>query len=97
MKTPSFISTVELNEDFEVMLNCAIRYVIGSRTHITKTCSDYVLPLVPRLSNRCLSNINRALERFDDDCGDWGDSFNKAEWMKLWDAVKKQLSLRSIK
>lgn len=97
MKTPLDVSTVELDDDFEIMLVCALRYAIGSRTYITKSCSDYVLPLVPRLSNKCLSNINRDFERFDDDCGDWGDDYDKANWMKLWDAVKKQLSLRSIK
>lgn len=85
---------VLIDDDFELMLTCALRYAVGRKTYITWACSNYILPLVPKLSNKCLGNINRDFERYDKDDGDWGMVCDKAEWFKLWNAVKDELKKR---
>jgi hypothetical protein len=89
-------SLIPINDDFEDMLVCALRYSVGRRTYVTKVCSNYVSPLVPKLSNYCLGNINHYFKRYEKDNGDWGMDCDKQEWFKLWGNVKTELKKRGF-
>ena len=50
MKTKLVNKTIELSDDLELMLNCAMRYAMGRKTYIIGTFCDYVKSIMPELS-----------------------------------------------
>lgn len=80
-----------IDEDFELILNCAIRYALGRRTYIVKTVIDYTKPFLPRLSNRTLKCIKTDIET-SDSLGN--ENIDKPEWLKLLHRIEIELSER---
>ena len=52
-------NVVPLDKDFESMLISAVRYAFGRRTYIVDSTTSYVGFLLPKLSDWCLSILNR--------------------------------------
>lgn len=63
---------VEVDEDFEVMMICAIRYGLWRRTYITILTSDYLIPLVNKglFSRKTLTVMDEDLTRYENDRAD---------------------------
>ncbi len=48
---------IEINEDFETMLVCAERYACGRRSYMPSIVVGYIVPLIPKLSDKTLCVI----------------------------------------
>ena len=49
--------TVEIDNNFETILLCAVRYAIGRKSYIPSLVIDYITPLLPYLSEDVLKLI----------------------------------------
>lgn len=48
---------IEIDENFETMLICAERYACGRHTYMPSIVVDYIMPLIPMLSDKTLTVI----------------------------------------
>lgn len=46
---------IEIDENFETMLICAERYACGRHTYMPSIVVDYIMPLIPMLSDKTLT------------------------------------------
>lgn len=96
MKTELGIQTIELSDDLELMLNCAMRYCLGRRTYIVSAFCHYVTPLLKQLSYKTKFVMKEDLDSFKRDVDNglysWGDECDKNEW----DNFRKKLELNLI-
>jgi len=56
------LKLLELNEDTELIIICAMRYAIGRQTYMPTLVQDYIRPLFPKLSDKTLQIIVRDIE-----------------------------------
>lgn len=42
------------NDDFGLVLNCAVRYALGRQTYVPKAIIDFTTPLLPYLNDKTL-------------------------------------------
>lgn len=80
---------VEQNEDFEIILMCAVRYSLGRRSYMPMLVINYITPLLPRLSVNTLQVMQSdiALAR------GWGDEvIDKPCWMKFLADIRTALA-----
>lgn len=84
--------------EFELALLGYLRYSMGRRSYIVGACSDYLISLLPVLSDWCLNNIENDLEDYaadvERDFRSWGDDYDKASWLKLWDNLVIEIKNR---
>lgn len=79
------------DEDFGAILTCAVRYALGRRTYIVSLVVDFIKPLLPELSKKTLTVMERDIET----AGNYGDeSVDKPVWMDLLTRVKSELKKR---
>lgn len=85
------------DDDFGCVLNCAVRYALGRQTYMPSVVINFILPLLPHLSNR-------TIYVFDQDVtdqkyiGGYGDEkIDKPYWMNFLQAVKKEELKRNMK
>ena len=45
---------VEIDDDFGVVLNCAIRYCLGRQTYMPSLVTEFIKPLLPQLDKNTL-------------------------------------------
>ena len=89
-----------MDEIFERILVYAERYALGRRTYAVSDVCDYVKPLIPQLSKKCLTNLNDDFQSMSDQVactgieGLWGMDCDKRDWLQLWFAVKHELRNR---
>lgn len=93
--------TLPLDLNLESMLISAERYAFGRRTYIVSMAVGYLIPLLPRLSNWCIGVMYQDLSdeqarairigKWDY----WGDPCDRADWMKLLDALGKEKEWRA--
>lgn len=57
---------IPIDDNFEDVLICAVRYALGRQTYITGTVSEYVIRLLPHLSDRAITVIMRDIGKADD-------------------------------
>ena len=53
---------VHIDDLFEEILNCAIRYACGRKTYVVKDVSDYTYNLIPYLSDKTLNIIIKDID-----------------------------------
>ncbi len=82
------------SEDFGCVLNCAVRYAIGRQTYMPGVVINFIVPLLPNLSDR-------TLRVFDQDIvdqrhmGGYGDKqIDEPLWMRFHELVKHELTKR---
>ena len=81
---------VPIDAMFCEMMNWAARYAIGRRTYVASDTANYILKLVDKLDNTTLNCLKNDIEK----ASSLGDDCDKKEWMKLLDAVNKELERR---
>ena len=81
---------VPIDAMFCEMMNWAARYAIGRRTYVVSDTANYILRLVDRLDWQTLICLKNDIES----ASSLGDSCDEKEWLKLLDAVKKELERR---
>ena len=99
-----YVSTIkELGpREFELALLGYLRYSMGRYSYIVGACSDYLISLLPVLSDWCLNNIEDDLERFAYEVKNgyyhsWGNNTDKDYWLKLWDQLVIEMKNRGEK
>ena len=80
-----------VDDDMGMMLNCAVRYALGRRTYAVHDVVRYVTPLIPYLSNRTVSVMERDIREH----GDYGDpGIDKPAWMGLLERLQAEITRR---
>lgn len=83
---------INIDEDFEAIILCSVRYSLGRRTYIVSLTCSYVNNLIPFLSNRTLSVISRDI-RNAPSLGD--KNIDEPEWELLLTNITKELEVRN--
>lgn len=82
---------IEIDNNFETILICAVRYALGRRTYMPSLVIGYVTPLLPRLSKMTLSVMEKDVA-FE---GSYGDkSIDEPDWMMFLKNVQDALSAK---
>ena len=79
------------DEDFGLILNCAVRYSIGRQTYMPTAVCDFITPLIPGLSNRTLWCLEKDIAEADS----YGDEkIDKPVWMNFLASVRNEIKRR---
>lgn len=82
---------IEPDEDFGLVLNCAVRYALGRQTYVPISVCDFITPLIPKLSNKTLW----CMEKDVANAYSYGDEkIDKPVWMKFLDDVRDEINRR---
>lgn len=90
------VKKIPLDRDIEQLIICAERYCVGRQTYIVSVFISTVTPLLPSLSDWCLTIINNdllATERMGLD-NRWGADCDRREWGIFWNAVLDEITYR---
>lgn len=83
--------TIPIDEDFGLILNCAVRYSLGRRTYMPHIITSYITPLLSHIDDNCLYVMIQDVEKSDS----YGDeSIDKPTWMKFLKACKNEKERR---
>ena len=82
------------DDNFGAVCNCAVRYALGRRTYMPSLVIDFITPHLNELSDKTLWCFQRDLEERKNSFFDFGDEFDKANWMSFLDAVNKEIKRR---
>ena len=101
------MNTIELNQKLEAMLIGAERYAFGRRTYIVGETVDYLIALMPKLSDWCLTimsndmwsnrNVATGYGSHDLDEKIYGDNCDFHDWLRFESALQKEMDKRGIK
>lgn len=85
------LTKIPIDENFETILTCAIRYAIGRQTYMPHLVIDYITPLLPILSDKALSvmkNDVATAEHYGN------DMIDKPAWMEFYAKVLNEIERR---
>ena len=94
------INTYELDpsdDDFGLVLNSAVRYALGRRTYLPHTVISFITPLLPQLTYRTLSCLNRDIEEAIRLNGLGDEKIDEPAWKAFYDNVKQEIEDRREK
>lgn len=83
-------TAVPVDDTFGEMMNWAVRYSLGRMTYAPGDTCEYILPLVPYLSNTTLWCLESDLES----CHNFGFESDERRWKHLLRRVKIELEGR---
>ena len=92
--------TVLHTKHFEHMMISAERYAFGRRTYIVSTTVDYLICLIPSLSDWCLSILrndmksNAEMAERIGDTAIYGDSCDYNDWQRFTATLHKEIDRR---
>jgi hypothetical protein len=77
------------NDDFGLMMNCAVRYAIGRRTYMPSAVIGFIAPLLSQINDRTLHCLDQDIvdAKYS---GGYGDECDKRDWMNFHEAVKAE-------
>lgn len=82
---------VEIDEDFGVVFNCAIRYCLGRQTYMPSLVIDFIRPLLPQLDNKTLSIIENDIKNAES----YGnEKIDKLIWVRFLSEVEEEICRR---
>ena len=80
------------DENFGLILNCAVRYSIGRRTYVPSSVCEFITPLLSELSNRTLWCLEKDIAGTDS----YGDEeIDRPVWMRFLADVRHEINRRS--
>ena len=82
------------DDDFQTILNCAVRYSLGRQTYMPHLVVNYIKPLLPYLDNRTLYVFKRDIEEAIDDNRTGDPNIDKPIWLDFFTLVSEELSKR---
>lgn len=88
---------VVVNDDFGIILICAVRYALGRQSYMPSLVQGYVAPLLPELSDRCLGILERDIADAENYGGYGDETIDKPGWMAFLDAIRKERGARCLK
>lgn len=82
------------NDDFGLILNCAVRYALGRRTYVPSTVVDFITPLLQHLDKWTLVCFDRDIteHRKSRSLGD--PEIDEPVWLQFHAAVTEELNKR---
>jgi len=87
-----------MDNDFGLIVCCAVRYGLGRRTYITSFISDYIVKHIKEIDTLSLGNIKESIQKQRENFlydKPLGDSCDVEAWEKAEQAVMKELEERS--
>lgn len=87
------LDVVPVDDMLGEMLNWAVRYALGRMSYAVNDTVGYVMPLIPKLDKRTLSVMQRDIET----APSYGHECDKADWMRLLEAIREELKRRADK
>lgn len=82
------------DENFGLIVNCAVRYAIGRQTYIVSVVINFAKSLLKHLSDKTLACLVRDIETTND----YGDeAIDKTEWLKFLKEIKAEQKNREDK
>lgn len=81
---------VPIDDMFGEMMNWAVRYALGRRTYAASDTVQYIIPLVPKLSDKTLWCIQNDILG----ATSYGDEYDEIQWMRLLDKVEAEIKRR---
>ena len=89
------MKTVPIDDNFEMMLECAERYAIGRHSYLPPDCVAYIRGLLKDLSHNTLTvlfdDIDGEIKRYER--MNWQLSYRK-EWAGLLEDVRQEIIAR---
>ena len=90
---------LNLSEKLEMLLIGAERYACGRRTYIVSETVNYLISILPKLSDHTLrvfkqdmDSTKQMAERSSDKI--WGDECDLRDWMRFADSVEREIDRR---
>lgn len=87
----------ELNisdDNFGLILNCAVRYSLGRQTYIPSTVIDFITPLLPYLNDKTLWCFDQDITE-QEYTGGYGDlQIDKPKWMQFHTDIRSERTKR---
>lgn len=83
------------NDDFGAVCNCAVRYCLGRRSYMPSLVCRYIIPLLPKLTNKTLDCFERDIAEKKRTDFDFGDSCDYETWDAFYKAVCKEIEGRN--
>lgn len=88
------MKNITLDENFESIIICAVRYCLGRRTYMPSLVVSYITPLIPNLSDKTLYCLEKDVIGAKDTCG-YGDKHaDEPVWMKFLYCIQWEIQLR---
>lgn len=84
---------VPADDMFCEMMNWAVRYALGRRTYAVSDTVGYVLRVLKLLDDQTIYVMLRDIEE-QERIGNLGHDCDVAEWMKLKEAIQKEIERR---
>ena len=91
-------SQIKTNDDnFGIILNCAVRYALGRQTYIPGVVIEFITPLLPQLSEQTLWRLDKDIS----DQAEYGygnETIDKPKWIKFHEQIKaERIKRKSMK
>lgn len=83
------------DDDFGAICNCAVRYAVGRRTYMPSLVIDFITPHLSELSDKTLWCFQRDLNQRSNDGFDFGDEFDRQNWMDFLNKVNLEIDKRA--
>lgn len=77
------------NDDFGLMMNCAVRYAIGRRTYMPSAVIGFITPLLSQINDRTLHCLDQDIADAKYS-GGYGDECDERDWLRFHEAVKAE-------
>lgn len=85
------------NDNLQAIFVCAIRYSLGRRSYMPHLVIDYIIPLLPYLSDKTLSVIERDIREAEKIGIGYGDDLiDKPKWLSFYDQVVQEIDKRKL-
>lgn len=81
------MNIMPIDEAYEKILCCAMRYALGRRTHIIYDVTDYIKKVLPALSLDTLMIMQQDIENQHD----FGDELYEMRWMMLYGNIVTEI------
>lgn len=85
--------TVPVDDMFCEMMNWAVRYALGRRTYAASDTAGYMMRVLKLLDDQTIYVMLRDIEE-QEKIGNLGHECDAAEWMKLKEAIQKEIERR---
>ena len=82
------------NDDFGAVCNCAVRYCLGRRSYMPKLVTDYIIPLLPKLTEKTLACFRMDIENRQKAGFDFGMGCDVETWNGFYKAVCDEMERR---
>ena len=80
-----------INDDFESILICAVRYCIGRRTYMPSVVIGYITPLLSSLSSTTLFCLKRDVEEAEKENRLGDENIDKPLWISFKEKIEETI------